>query len=290
MSVGCAPGPDTEGPALTPGGGTEAQDVEDAPSQAPKDEAEPATIAGAPEREDLPVPEPAPKAAPVTDAEEEPEPGDDADDGNEEPDDPPPAYEKAVAAFNEIKAGDEACEQGDMDTAIRHYEKALKIVPEAPKHRFGYAQLLYWKGLSYVQQSPSAFQKSLETLPGESVSEWLKSPAKLSDGERKELENRSDECRRRGESYFKKALEELTRCDADWGYAVEAVAFAKGIVNVMMDRFAYAVGEFKRVLESKRVSDETRREVKALIDRITEYQKQLGQREKEPEGQEKEDE
>jgi tetratricopeptide (TPR) repeat protein len=199
-------------------------------------------------------------------------------------------YTNAVEAFNEVKNGDEAVKRGDIDTAIKHYEKALKLAPEAPKNRFGYAQLLYWKGLSYVQECQTAFQKSLGALSGDSLKEWLNGPAKLSDEEKRELQNRDNECRRRGESYFKKALEELTRCDADWGYAVEAVAFAKGIVNLVMERFGYANGEFKRVLESKRTSEETKREVKALIEKITQYQRELGKEEKEAEDEKKEGE
>ncbi len=268
LSAGCAPEPDPESPASMAQEKPKAGDVRDtsSPADEPKEEEPPAAEPPAaaddgPETEN--VPSPSPEETPEPDMEEESE-----GEPEEAADEPMPSYKKAIAAFNEVKAGDKACEQSDIDTAIKHYEKALKLAPEAPKHRYTYAQMLYWKGLSYMQQSQTDFQKSLGASAGESMGEWLKSPATLSDKEKKELEKKNEECRRRGKLYFEKTLKELIRCDVAWNYAVEAVPFAKGIVLVMMDRFDEAKSEFKRVLDSARIEDDMKQKIKGVIELI----------------------
>lgn len=185
------------------------------------------------------------------------------------------AYDKAVMAFKEVKKGDEAVKKGDMDTAIKHYEKALEIAPEAPKHRFAYAQLLYWKGLTYAQDSHRKWAGTVGWELDDKINEWQKSNKQLSEDEKQLMLKTSAEWRREGLIYFTKSIRELEICDAAWGYAVEAVPYAKGIVFVFMDKFDEAVKEFNRVLESQRVRDDIREKIRNIIKHIRKYQQDL---------------
>ncbi len=185
------------------------------------------------------------------------------------------AYENAVKAFNEIKKGDEALKKNDLDTAIKHYEQSLAIAPEAPKHRFAYAQLLYWKGLTYAQASHREWARTEGWTLDDKINEWQKTQDALSEAEKQLKLKKSAEWRREGLIYFTKAIRELELCDAAWGYAVEAVPYAKGIVFVFMDRFDDAVKEFNRVLESQRVRDDIRQKIQNVIKHIRKYQQDL---------------
>ena len=184
-------------------------------------------------------------------------------------------YNKAVEAFKEVKNGDEAVKKGDIDTAIKHYEKALEIAPEAPKHRFAYAQLLYWKGLTFAQASHREWARTEGWVLDDKINEWQKSQAGLTEAEKQLKLKTSAEWRREGLIFFTKSIRELELCDAAWGYAVEAVPYAKGIVFVFMDKFDDAVREFNRVLESQRVRDDIQEKIRNIIKHIKKYQQDL---------------
>jgi tetratricopeptide (TPR) repeat protein len=184
-------------------------------------------------------------------------------------------YTNAVEAFNEVKNGDEAVKRGDIDTAIKHYEKSLELAPDAPKHRFAYAQLLYWKGLTYAQDSHTKWAETMGWEIESDINEWHKTNKQLSEDEKQLMLKKSAEWRREGLVYFTKAIRELEICDAAWGYAVEAVPYAKGIVFVFMDKFDEAVKEFNRVLESQRVRDDIRQKIQNVVNHIKKYQQDL---------------
>jgi tetratricopeptide (TPR) repeat protein len=184
-------------------------------------------------------------------------------------------YQNAVKAFNEIKKGDDAVKKGDIDTALKHYEKSLELAPEAPKHRFAYAQLLYWKGLTFAQESHRKWARTEGWTLDDQVNEWQKTDAMISEAEKQLMLKKSAEWRREGLIYFTKAIRELELCDAAWGYAVEAVPYAKAITFVFMDRFDEAVREFNRVLESQRVRDDIRQKIQSVIRHIRKYQQDL---------------
>lgn len=184
-------------------------------------------------------------------------------------------YNNAVEAFNEVKKGDEAIKKGDLDAAMKHYERALEIAPEAPKHRFAYAQILYWKGLTYAQESHRKWAETVGWKLDDDINEWQKSDAQLSEAEKQLKLKSSAEMRREGLIYFTKAIRELEFCDAAWGYAVEAVPYAKGIVFIFMDKFDEAAREFNRVLESQRVRDDIRQKIQNVVKHIRKYQQDL---------------
>jgi tetratricopeptide (TPR) repeat protein len=190
-------------------------------------------------------------------------------------DDVPDSVKKAQESFKEAQQGDAAAEKGDIDAAIEHYEKTLELAPHAPRFRFTYAQLLYWKGLSFAQKSYTAFEEAFSGSAEEGAGE---------DSGKEELKKASAEDRVQSITCFNKALKELERCDVEWNYAVEAVPYAKGIIYVFLEDYDKAIESLKRVIDSPRTSDEYRKKIEELVKKIEECRKELGNAEDEKAG------
>jgi tetratricopeptide (TPR) repeat protein len=188
---------------------------------------------------------------------------------------------KGPLAFEEIKKGDKAVEAGDLDTAIKHYEKALELAPAAPRWRFAYAQLLYWKGLSYSQESHHKWQQTMGNTFDFEMGKWTKLGHGLSQEEKKGLLEKSAQEKRQSVIYFNKALKQLMICDHDMNYAFEAVPFAMGIIYVFLEDHDKAIVSFERILASSRVSEDYRQKVAKAVDQIKKY-KQEQELEKKP--------
>ena len=188
----------------------------------------------------------------------------------------PPAVWKAMEATRLVKAGSEATEKGEIDAAIEKFEKALGLTPNAPRYRFAYAELLYWKALSYSQASHREWQKTLGREFVDDIAKWENSSVKLSEEEKEKLVKESAENKREGIVYFNKCLRHLVRCDNDWDYAVEAVPLAMGMVYIFLEKYDNAIEAFERVHASARVSDKYREQIGKVIKLVKGYKKELG--------------
>lgn len=188
---------------------------------------------------------------------------------------------RGVRAFRHIREGDRLLGNGDLDGSIKEYEAALELTPNAPRFRFAYAQLLYWKALGYDQDSHLKWQQrhgrdfDFETL------EWAALNKKLSSEKKGELLKTSKEDMRQAIIYYKKSLQELTRCDFEWNQAVESVPFAMGMVYFMLVKYDEAIRCFERVLESGRASDSYREKMTKAIKLLREHKRKV--EEEEPE-------
>lgn len=186
----------------------------------------------------------------------------------------PPSVNAAVKATNLVKEGDKLLEKGDLDAAMKNYEEALEIVPNAPKFRLAYAQLLYWKGLAYSQSSHRDFRRTEGWVFDDPTGKWEKQNVPTQE-EIKALMTKSAQDKREGLIYFNKSLQQLMRCDIEWNYAVESVPFAMGMVYVFMEEYAKARDSFNRVLSSTRVSKEYREKIAKVMELIEKYEKEL---------------
>jgi tetratricopeptide (TPR) repeat protein len=194
----------------------------------------------------------------------------------------PDTVYRAQESFKEVQQGDKAAVKGDLDTAITHYEKALDFTPSAPKFRFAYAQLLYWKGLTYAQESHRMYMKTEGWEFDDATGKWLDLKTKPPKEESAKLTEKSAEYKREGLIYFNKALHQLMRCDIDWNYAVEAVPYAMGLVYIFMEEYDKAIAAFKRVQVSSRVSEDYRKKIGRLIELIEEQKQDIAVSGQEP--------
>jgi len=193
----------------------------------------------------------------------------------------PDSVQKAQDSFKLVQEGDRAAQDGDFDVALEKYEAALKLTPNAPKFRFAYSQILYWKGLTYDQESHHSYMKTLGKTFDPEINKWIDMPKIPTDKEKNELMKKSAEDRRESLIYFNKSLQQLAICDAEWKYAVEAVPFAMGIIYVLIEEHDKAKDAFERVASSSRVSDEYRNKVKEAMKKLEIYRKEAEARKKE---------
>jgi len=195
----------------------------------------------------------------------------------------PPSVRVAQEAFSHIKLGDDAAGRGEIDTAIMNYEKALELTPRAPKWRVMYAQLLYLKGLSFDVASHSSLHKTLGRYFDSGTGEWKKLNQKLSEQETKQELKVSAEFKQKALTYFNKALIELRRCDIEFNFAEDRVPEAMALVFIIKEDFDNARIQLRRLLESSRVRDSYKEDIRKVMKMIEKHQREI-ERQKPPEG------
>jgi tetratricopeptide (TPR) repeat protein len=188
---------------------------------------------------------------------------------------PPPLVDKALKSTKLVREGSEAAEKGEIDKAIKCFEEALELTPNAPKYRFAYAELLYWKALSFSQASHEKWQNTLGRDWVDPLNRWESLDEELSQEEKEKLLKQSAEDKREAAIYFNKSLRQLMRCDIDWNFSVEAVPFAVGMIYIFLEEYNKAIQSFERVLSSARVSDDYRKKTARVIETIKKYQEEI---------------
>lgn len=193
----------------------------------------------------------------------------------------PDSVQKAQEAFKLVQEGDLAAQDNQLDTAIEKYEAALKLVPNAPKFRFAYAQLLYWKALSFDQEWHHSMMQTFGKKFDFAINKWVDMPSTPEGDDKAKLERRSAESKRESLIYFNKALHQLALVDSEWNYAVEAVPFAMGIIYFLTDEYDKSIDSFKRVVASSRISEDYRAKIEKAIEDLEQAKKESEDRKRE---------
>jgi tetratricopeptide (TPR) repeat protein len=195
----------------------------------------------------------------------------------------PESVRLAQEAFSHIKLGDDAAGRGDIDTAIMNYEKALEMTPRAPKWRIMYAQFLYLKGLSFDVASHSSLHKTFGNYFDADTGKWRKLEEKLSEEQSKKELEVSAEFKQKALTYFNKAIIELRRCDIEFNFAEDRVPEAMALVFIMKEEFDNAKIQLRRLLESSRVRDSYKDDIRKVIVLMGKHQREM-ERQKPAEG------
>ena len=187
----------------------------------------------------------------------------------------PESVRLAQEAFSNVKLGDEAAGKGDIDTAIAHYEKALELTPRAPKWRIMYAQILYLKGLCYDVESHSSLDKTRGWEFDTEIGKFRELQGKLTKEQEQEELHKFKKNKREALAYFNKALNELRRCDIEFNFAEDRVPEAMALIFIMKEDYDNAKVQLKRLLDSSRVKDSYKEDIRKALRKIENHQHEI---------------
>jgi len=182
--------------------------------------------------------------------------------------------ERATEATSLVRAGKEAAERGDIDSALLKFERALELTPDNPKARRDYAELLYFKAQAYSYQSDEMWFRSLGKEFDEASRIWKQSGAVVPPEQKAELGKNADEALNNAVLYFRKSLDQLELLNTMVGGSDEDVICAMGFIHALLFEFDQAKACFEHVLESPVVKEEIKEKIRKAIEAIDEYQKE----------------
>jgi len=181
--------------------------------------------------------------------------------------------ERATEATSLVKAGREEFRQGNIDSAISKFERALQLTPDFVQARKDYAEMLYLKAQTYSSQSDELHFRSLGKEFDELTRSWKQAETALSEEEKAKLEKDSDEALRKAQVYYRKSLEQLQTLDKMVASADQDVICAMGFIHTLLLEYDQAKACFQRVLESKVVDEKIKEKIRAAVQAIEQFEK-----------------